>query len=196
MRHLICLLFCLFVGIGSVQANLWLEPSLGYSIGSVDTKNTVAGKKIELKYAAPTYGIKAAYKLLGFMAGIDYNRSSFELKLDSGSSSSNLGDYDGSNLGIFAGFEFPILFKVWASLYLDSEWEHSNTSKIEGDGYALGVGFSPIPVPLPFASLYFNFEYRKLSFDEQTSTTGTTSKLNPNWDVKEYILSISIPFDI
>src|SRR3989344_6657241 len=89
--------------VSTAQADFLIEPYLGYHTGEREggglTKSDVSGI---------TYGARAGYKhMLGLMFGLDYMTGKWE---DDATVKSDLTP---SSLGVFVGFEFPILLRVY-----------------------------------------------------------------------------------
>lgn len=186
ISKILLLLSTLFIYSVNTQADLLLEPYLGYAIGSGET-----GSTYEYDYTTPQIGARIGYQMLGVMAGIDYSMSTGKFDLDTtttatGAESSS--KYKKNQLGLFVGYNLPILFRVWGTYYLNVKTEDDIAPITEnsGSGYALGAGFTG----LPFVSL--NLEYRTYSFDE-SETSGVTTTLNPETDFNEIFLSVSLP---
>lgn len=167
-----------FSFIHSASAALLLEPYLGFRIsGDLDNNTTD-----DVSYNGAVYGGRVGYQLLGIMGGIDYSMSSYDLDFKSGSTTTTRGS-SSSNLGLFVGYNAPILVRAWATYFLSNKLDFDGPSKLDGSGYALGAGFTG----LPFVSL--NVEYRAISYDDSES-----GKVSPSQDAKEILFSVSLPF--
>ena len=139
--------------------------------------------------------------MLGFMGGVTANMAmNTDVEFTQGLNRSNDG-VTRRDLGIFAGFNFPILIRVWASYYFNSKIEgqdstgiHSidSTETLNGNGYAIGVGFTG----LPFLSL--NLELRNFTYDEidDINLNPTTATLSPEYKASEVFVSLSLPINI
>jgi hypothetical protein len=150
-------LVSLFTFANTASASFLVEPYLGYQLGSGDRGTT------DFSYNAPTYGARVGYQMLGFMGGIDYSLSSFDLESENTvTNAKSESAFKKNQLGVFAGYDFPILLRAWATYYVSAKLENDVATPTEysGGGYALGVGFSG----LPFVSL--NVEYKTFSYDE------------------------------
>lgn len=188
-----------FFALNSTQAGIHIEPYLGYSLaGSGDV--TVGTSKYDLSYASPTIGGRLGYGMLGFMAGIDYSMQTFDLKSEIGSTEYKDG-VKKSQLGIFVGYELPVLIRVWGTYFLSSKVEgddapatnqvfDSNDEFSDGGGYALGVGFTGFP----FISV--NLEYRTLEYDKYEASGATVVNYNEKADLSEILLSVSLPLNL
>ena len=166
------LLFCTFIFTSSAQAGFLIEPYLSYSFGSQD------GSSTDTNFNGPGYGARLGYQFLGFMAGADYSIQS--LNFDD--------DGDKKQLGLFAGYDAPILFRVWGTYFLNGSIEFDSNSELDGgSGYALGAGYTG----LPFVSL--NVEYRVMNYDEASAANVTNTV---DIETKEILFSVSLPLNL
>ncbi len=189
----------LFVFSNQARAGLLIEPYLGFSLaGSGDS--TFGTTTYDHSYSSPTVGGRLGYGMLGFMAGIDYSMQSFDLKSEVGSTTYEDG-VSKNQLGLFVGYELPILLRVWGTYFLsgkidgddaqaagtlfDSRYEFS-----DGGGYALGAGFTG----LPFVSI--NLEYRTLEYDKGELSGANITNYNEKLNLSEVMLSVSLPLDL
>ncbi len=182
------LLFVLSLFIFSEQAHsgVLVEPYLGYQFGSGDRNNN------DYSYNSPQLGGRFGYQFLGFMGGLDYSMSSFDLETtNTVTNATSKTDYSQNQLGLFAGYNLPIMLRAWATYFISAKLEDdiAPITEYSGGGYALGVGFTG----LPFISL--NVEYRSMSYDEQ-ETSGVTSAVSPSLDFSEVFFSVSLPLDL
>lgn len=186
MRLTKSLLFLILLISQSAHAGVLLEPYLGYGIGSGDRGN------FDYSYNTPQYGARLGYQMLGVMGGIDYSMASFELEAENKTTGTTTkSDYKKNQLGVFVGYDFPLLVRAWGTYYVSANLEDdiAPISKYSGGGYALGVGFTPLPL------VSLNVEYRTFSYDE-VETGSTTASLDPNFDLNEIFLSVSLPLDL
>lgn len=181
-------LFSLFLFTSTVQAGVLVEPYAGYSIGlSKDYGNST------YDYSTPQFGARLGYQFLGLMAGVDYSlSSSFDLnEKDKTTGATTKTSSEKNQVGLFVGYNLPMLLRAWGTYYLDANLKNTPVpaTTYNGNGYALGVGFTG----LPFVSL--NLEYRSFSYDS-SKTSGTKSTLTPKWKMNEILFSISLPINI
>ena len=92
-------------------------------------------------------------------------------------------DYDLTQMGVFVGYELPILLRVWATYYFDVNWDLEGSTSRELTTIALGVGFTG----LPFVSL--NAEYRLNTFDNKLGFDDYETNA-------EVLFSASIPLNL
>ncbi len=169
------------------HASLLLEPHLGYNIsGSGDTGSGTS--LVKYSYSGVQLGGRVGYQLLGLMTGVDYTRSSYTLEAKGLSSTTNT-DLDRSEIGVFVGYNFPILLRAWGTYYFNNTSTYPNGNEASGNTTELGVGFTG----LPFVSL--NLMVRMASFDELKSGT-TTSAISPKQDFTEVVVGVSLPFTL
>ena len=167
------------------QAGVLVEPYLGFSIAG-DGESTISTVNYDFSYSSVTYGGRLGYSFLGLMGGLDYSMQSFKADVDAGGTETKK-DVDKSQLGLFVGYDFPILLRAWATYFLSAKADFTDYEFKSGGGYALGVGFTG----LPFVSI--NLEYRDLEYDKfEWATTHTYDK---KASLSEILLSVSAPFD-
>jgi hypothetical protein len=179
---LIAMILGLMLVINTATASLLIEPHVGYNIsGSGDSGG------VEYDYSGPQLGARLGYQNLGFMTGLDYTRSSGEMDTKSSAGKSTQ-DFESNDLGVFVGYNFPILLRAWGTYYF------TNTMKLKGSGLELsgntkelGVGFTA----LPFLSV--NVMYRMVTHDEAKGSTGT---VGIDRDYNEIVLGVSLPLTL
>ena len=171
-----------FMFLFSVTANagLVIEPLVGYGLSGTFTDKNVT-PNTEKEFSGVEFGGRLGYSFLGAMAGVHYSMGT--KTFDSSGTGSEV-DYDISNLGVFVGYQAPILIKAWATYYLDHKAEATiNNSAYEtsGSAIAFGAGYTG----LPFVSL--NVEYRMVTYDEEVSG-GTTTALTTKNEATEIFI--------
>lgn len=187
MKILVTLTTLLFTTIAS--AGILIEPQLGYVLSNkfqgTATLSGPANGTLTSDYKAtgPEFGARLGYQVLGFMAGLNYGHISGKAKNASGTKD----DIKGNNLGVFAGFNAPILVRGWIAYNFSSKAD-IGTVTTKGKSTEFGLGFTG----LPFLSM--NIIYRMYDFDKVTTggTTYTASGFKP----KEFELAISAPFNL
>lgn len=164
-------------------ASLLLEPHVGYNISGSGTNGG-----LKLEYTGPQLGARVGYQNLGFMTGLDYTNSSGDVD------ATLLGvkttqQYNTNDLGIFVGYNFPILLRVWGTYYFGNTMKlKSSNIEYSGNTKELGVGFTA----LPFLSV--NAMYRMVTHDE-IKTGSVTGSLN-DYTYNEIVLGVSLPFNL
>lgn len=167
----------------TAKASILIEPHIAYNLHSSGDND---GSKDT--YNGPQYGLKLGYQNLGFMLGLDYTKSSFEVKSeDSGVTSKQ--KMDRNEIGVFAGYNFPILVRGWVGHYFSNKTEFADGAdvKLKGSTTEIGLGFTG----LPFLSM--NFMYRIVKLDD-IKLMGAT--IPGKFDSKEYVVGISLPLTL
>lgn len=186
----LALLLALVLGfVSKSEAALLIEPVVGYNVTSSfeAPSNAILTSKISSKGSGTSFGGRLGYQNLGIQLGVDYLHSS--LKTDDDNLDENI---TMNEWGAFAGFEFPILLRVYAGYIFSAtgESETSTGTKVElteGSGMKVGVGFTG----LPFIDI--NVEYRKGTFGELTlGSTDTGAET----EYSAIMLGLSLPFTL
>lgn len=165
------------------QAALLIEPVLGYSVGKINTEQSLLGEseKDDNSLSGTSYGGRLGFQNLGFQLGVDYLASQMTSDGD---------DFSTSEFGGFVGFEFPILLRVYAGYVFSgtatAEGDDDDIKLKSGTGPKLGVGFTI----LPFLDL--NIEYRSIKYEEKD--LGALGKLDT--DYQAVMFGVSLPFTI
>lgn len=170
------------------KASFLIDPYVGYKL-AWDTATLESGglsADFDITRNGVMYGARAGYQFLGLMAGVEYGMGT---GLTSDLAAGSIGgfnvpgaesSYDASYMGVFVGYELPIMLRAWATYFFDANWEAEDGSKTELTAISLGVGFTG----LPFVSL--NAEYRLNTFD-----SGDNYETNG-----EVFFSASIPLNL
>lgn len=173
-------LFAIAFCASNAQAGIYLEPYLGYSStdyeSSSSTNNNASGMG---------YGMKAGYSMLGLGFGLDYSAGT--MKTD-GTPKTEIKSTD---IGVFVGYTLPILLKAQASYFFSTKAELDSDPKftLTGSGMKIGAGYTGLPfVALNFD--YFTNSYNKFKFG------GTSGTLSPKAEIKGFIISVSLPFNL
>lgn len=185
----------------NVHAGFLLEPYAGFAInGSIEDTDT---NPLKGTYSGLEFGARAGISMMGFMGGVTYNMATeSDYKMTESDQTRDLSRASRTDFGLFAGYEFPVMLRVWGSYYLDSKLEgksnSGNNPKLDatetwnGNGIGLGVGFTP----MPFLSL--NLEYKSFTYEDEddTSASPVNSLLAPNVTANEIFMSISLPINL
>jgi hypothetical protein len=166
-KYLTGLVTVMFVA--QANADFMIEPFLGYEWGdykSGSTKEDVTGTEMGLR-------LGGTFTMLSY--GVEYAIGSFEVD------STPTRDVDSTDMGLFVGFEFPILVRAYATYFIKSESE-VGSSEYEGNGLRLGVGYTG----LPFVSI--NLEKISRTYDEDQN-----GALANDVKVETMMLSVSVP---
>ncbi len=191
-------LFCAFILFTfKANAGFMIEPYAGFALaGGLEQKQTVP---LLADYSGFQLGARAGMTFLGFMGGVTYNMaSSTEYEFTQGVAIVR-DNATRNDLGLFIGFNFPIMLRVWGSYYLDSQLEGEDaagtldsTETWKGDGLGFGVGFTG----LPFISINLEFKTFTFTEEEDTNAVPTTRTFSPEFTGSELFISVSLPFDL
>ena len=175
-------------GVSSAQAGLTIEPFLGTSVSGElksDAPDSLVGSGTDL--SSLTYGARLGYGMLGFSGGLEYRMGTGEID-DNGTKSDN----KTTTLGLYAGYNFPILVRAWVGYSLSHKVtvEQSTGGDVDltGTNMSVGVGFTG----LPFVSI--NVEYHMVEFDEMEQA-GTKTDLTST-DGNLIMVTVSAPLAI
>lgn len=129
------------------------------------------------------YGLRLGYGMLGLSFGVDYMMTSVGVDVNPPY------DIDGTDLGAFVAYEFPVMLRVYAIYGFSSSWEssHSTPTTLTGKAMRFGVGYTG----LPFVAI--NVEMWDHDFDEQEFAGNTTSV---SVSGKATMLNLSFPFSL
>lgn len=183
----------LFTLIPESKAGLYLEPSLGYSLGTLET-----GLDSDGDYSAkgPAFGLKLGASIIPMVfvaADVMYLMTDFDAKKD------GVENADGKSTlaGLTVGLNLPILLRFWASYFFYNKFDlkdSDGTQKLSGSAIKLGVGYSLAPY------VALNLEYLLSSYSKYKDVSGNETDLplsigGDSFDPKynTFILSLGIP---
>lgn len=183
---ILSLLFILFFTSLNARAELLLEPLVGHNFHShlkISEKDTYYGTGLG-------FGGRIGYQKLGLQLGLDYLHSNIKFDYHEFGR-----DLSFNEFGVFAGFEFPILVRIYAGFTFAAYGSGKYDNKTgqgekdfelnSGTGYKLGASFTGIPF------IVLNLEYRNVRWDEYDSGNKTVgNEVNYN----AYLFSVSVPF--
>ncbi len=157
-KILVAGLLGLFVLANQAQASVLVEPYLGLSIGAggeakLDTAT------YDYSFSTATYGGRLGYQWFGAMVGLDYSLQKFTMQKEGPGVAQKL-DADRSQIGLFLGYDFPLLIRGWMTYYLSGEIDMGSERFSGASGYAVGVGLKALPL------LSFNLGYRSITYDK------------------------------
>ena len=155
---------------GQAQAGIYIEPFIGYETGETEENDD---------YTGVGFGARLGYQMLGLAFGAEYASSGLTIKYTDGSADQ---DADTTDLGLFVSYQFPILFRVFATYFLDSTAEAGAAEFTGNGGTRLGVGYTGLPF------VVINFEMLNRKYD--TLKFGAISSSQDS-DIKGYMLSVS-----
>ncbi len=175
MRYLIAVLIIVTFTYRA-HADFLLEPYLGYHMG--EWEQGTSGEDM----TGITYGGRVGYTSMGLMAGVDYMMGMWE------DESNPKNDVTPSDLGLFIGYNFPAMLRIYGVFGLDPlnpTLKFKNTggnTKYEGTTMKVGLGFKVMPVCV-------NFEYILGTYDEANGNSMTT-------DLKTKMLGLTVSFPL
>lgn len=162
------------------NAGLLLEPFAGMEVSSTGDAN---GTDVDITGSA--VGARLGFQNLGFMFGLDARRNSWNLEADSSD-----GDFTFTQLGLFVGYDFPIMLRVWGNYVFSLNGEDEGKNKYtEGSGLVLGLGYKVIP----FVSVNFEMSNTKTT-KYKSDTSGNEGDLD--YKYSSYLLSVSFPLSL
>jgi len=174
------LLLAVILGFSSqAQSAVLLEPVLGYNLG---TKLNIEDGEKYSGGMGPSFGGRVGYQNLGFQLGLDYLNSTIDMKDDDFDKDVKMTEW-----AAFAGFEFPVLVRVYAGYIFSANAKSGSTKLNDGSGAKFGVGFTG----LPFVDI--NLEYRRGTFTE-IKAGGVTADVDTKYET--IMLGVSLPFTI
>ena len=109
MKKLLAVMAIAIFSATQAHAGFMVEPYLGYETGTSGQGSS------EDDYTGTAFGARLGYSMVGFMFGADYMAGSGTVD-DTPSL-----DVKSTNLGAFIGYEFPVMFRVYASYFFDSK---------------------------------------------------------------------------
>lgn len=152
----------------SLNANAFIfEPFVSYESGENEDNEDVTGT---------AFGLRLGGSTLGFIYGLEYQTGSVTVD------STPEVDLDFTDMGLFAGYEFPILIRAYATYYISHKADQG-ANELEGSGgMKLGVGYTG----LPFIAI--NFEKMTRTYDERDGVALSTDS-----ETDSYMISVSLP---
>lgn len=179
------------------SAGLLLEPHLGYTMAG-SKSGSFSALAIGSKSSGVAYGARAGYQFLGVMGGLNYQHASLTIDttIPSVNSSTVTTSYGRNSLGLFVGFNAPILLRAWLGYNFSEKETASETNShfdngdyFKGTSTELGLGFTGFP----FLSL--NLVYKMYNYSKAfTSSNGQTA--SGSMKPTEIQLQVSAPFNL
>lgn len=175
----------------NAHAILHVEPHLGLTLLGIGQNSVNPATMI--KHNGAQYGMKIGATYLNAMAGLDYNRSSFE-QLTNG----YVNDFSRNELGLVFGYNFPGIARTWITYFFKNTQTANTTSALlpSGSEYSghtveLGAGYNGFN---PFLSV--NILYRIITQTKLTKSSGTTEYTgSTEIGSSEVVLSVSAPMN-
>lgn len=188
----------LFLTLASVEshAEILIEPFVGHE----QSGSTADGDKT----TAIDFGARLGYMTGGLSFGLHYSMFSGDRE-QTDDAGVEKHDLSGSDLGLFVGYRFPMLIKVWATYFLLSTAKIASYTidpdgtgplaalngdiELKGKGTEIGVGFTFIP----FVDL--NVSYRQLTYDDNSYTAASYADISDS-DRDALVVTLSVPFSL
>lgn len=177
---LISVMITMFYYAHDAKAAFFFEPYAGVDLGAKieldDDKGDISGH---------TVGARVGVQNFGFMLGLDGRRASWKIKTDNVDKDTYF-----TTVGLFAGYDFPILLRIWGEYvfsHIGEDDQKIQTKYQKGSGTILGIGYKFFPF------LSANIEYISLETSER-EISGVESDFDSKYS--SYLLSISIPLSI
>jgi hypothetical protein len=180
------------------HADIYIEPFVGYAMIDYDGEDG----------GGSAYGGRIGWSALGFAVGAQYTGFASTVEASDETGTKKDFDFVGSNIGVFASFEFPILIRVWATYHLSAEGKVKDFSvdpdgaggaaavvgdvSYKGAGTEIGIGFTGLPF------LDINLSVTNLTYDDNEHPVQSSA---PALEVEEtdstiYMLSVSLPLSL
>ncbi|MCB0390247.1 MAG: hypothetical protein KDD58_03095 [Bdellovibrionales bacterium] len=167
----------------SAHAGFLIEPFLDFAVsGDADDGTPPTGD-----LSSTMYGLRIGMSTLGFIYGVEYAMGTYEEKYSVSGINVTV-DGNSTDMGVFVGYEFPIMLRVWLSYYLQTKLSLDDAIDTEatGSGTKIGVGYTG----LPYISI--NLEMLTRSYDEYDTSLGSGT-IDPEHKHTAYLLGISLP---
>lgn len=156
--------------------DLLIEPYLSYTIAAKFKESSKTPTADGL-----TYGGRLGGDYMNFQFGVDYMTGNWS---DDQSPSDTITP---SNFGIFFGFKFPAMIRVYGDYFFNEEYKFKSSSgsnNYEGTEFKFGLGITTLPL------VNINLEY---GMGTLTTDNGTT--MNQNIKVTYYGIGLSVPLE-
>ncbi len=193
------LLFTLLFFAFQTQANILIEPYLSYTAFG-GGESTVASAAAKDEYSPSGYDVGGRFgtQFLGLMGGLDIAKGSIKVESERSIGSTFTDEYDRTRVGVFVGYNAPLLVRAWGAYHFLNKAEDTNSSgrfssgtKLDGTSLELGVGVTLLPL------VSLNVGFRNNTYDEY-ETNGTTTKLSGDNEVsvQEIFVGVSLPLTL
>jgi hypothetical protein len=132
MKRILMSLISVLIMCSSANAGILLDPYVGYIITGDSSGSKITGNDL---------GVRIGYSNLGFGIGADVTFAGTYTYENSGVSTSG----KPLHTGIFASFALPILFRGYATYFVNTKVADGSTN-ITGNGTKLGVQYTGLPI--------------------------------------------------
>ncbi len=172
-----------------VWAGLYLEPYLGYEVGTFKGSADVQGSGVhtaDQKLTGTNFGAKLGYSLVGFAFGVDYMSGSSTGE-DQETPPQADAKYKSTDLGVFAQFSLPMMLKFSATYFLAPKTEDDGT-EYKGSGFKVGVGLTMFPL------ISINVDMININYDDAKDDNVTFNSMDV--DRSGVMIGISLPLSL
>jgi len=195
------------------EAYVYLEPFLGYGIGSqshpyIGVDDTIQNG--ESKAYGTSFGVRLGGQMDSWVAGVDLARSSYHFNISTpdvlvstlaanGSLTEN--QFSTKEYAVFVSYLFPAIFRVWIAYSFSNTFTQNKGTVAQGRGeirsgagYKFGVGW----MPHDFFSVNFEFKVVNLDTLEKSGQMYSTIEEARTAYILQFSLStpinISLPY--
>lgn len=168
----------------NANAGFLIEPFIDYAVSGKAKSGSDSDD-----VSSTLFGARLGLTTLGFMYGLEYNTGNYTVEDDTGDSDGKV-----TNMGAFVGYEFPVMFRVWATYYFDStatpDPEGNSDFDMKGSGMRFGIGYTGLPY------LSINLQYMTTTYDEVEGTVlgfPVNTSLTDELKMETVLLGISVP---
>jgi hypothetical protein len=137
------------------QAAFLVEPFFDHALSG---EVTAGGNDSDM--SVTTEGLRLGMTSLGFMYGVEFSIGNTRYDTDPEI------DATSQDLGLFLGYTFPVMLRVWATYYTSSKISYDDEEHT-GTGTKIGVGYSG----LPYVSINLQMLNRSYSDDIEDNAT-------------------------
>lgn len=174
MKKLLAIFALSAFSVSLAHAGVLFEPFVGFENGSYEVGSS------EGDVAGATYGARLGMTTMGFMFGGEYSLTAGKRKPDGATPDS---DADLTDTGVFVGYEFPVMFRIYATYFVSSKLDDENLNDdYKGTGTRIGIGYTG----LPFIAI--NVEMINRTYDEYGSID-----LTNDLKTSTFAVNISLP---
>lgn len=180
MKQKFYLVFLFAFFTSTAFGGILIDPYFGSSNASAVVEGIPAGFENKGSATGTTFGSRVGVTFSLLSAGLDYGVYSTD-------------QTDSTDMSLFVGLDLPFFFRFWAEYYLSSEGNtiyleqySGGTELVFKDGYSIGVGFTGLPlVSVNFEAISKNYTVKDVPFLGDLDAA-----------YADYVISLSIPFDI
>lgn len=163
------------------QAALLIEPYAGVNVNAGWSDDSFESTS---QLSGTMYGARVGVQSFGFMTGLDARKGAWSVDDEDDT------EIDYTHYAVFAGYDFPILLRVYAEYILGgSGIDQDDNTFIQPSGFVFGAGYKFFPY------LSANLEFGNVDYKEVELADGTNLE-DREEGAKYFLLSLSIPFTL